>query len=55
MTPATVKVIVDALKKAGINFIASLPELNLQPLVQAVHDDDSFIHEIGRASCRERV
>ncbi|MBI3089775.1 MAG: sulfopyruvate decarboxylase subunit alpha [Candidatus Tectomicrobia bacterium] len=44
MTPATAKVIIEGLKQAGINFVTTLPEFNLQPLVQAIHDDAEIIH-----------
>lgn len=44
MKDETAKVIVQALKKCGINFVASLPELQLLPLINAVSADGDFIH-----------
>ena len=44
MTPATATLIVESLKEAGIDFVATLPELNLQPILQTVQDDPDLIH-----------
>lgn len=44
MTEATAKIIVEGLKESGINFIASLPERQLLPLIQAVIADPDITH-----------
>jgi sulfopyruvate decarboxylase subunit alpha len=36
--------IVEGLKGAGINFIATLPDINLSDLLRAVEEDRDFIH-----------
>jgi sulfopyruvate decarboxylase subunit alpha len=38
------KTIVDGLKRAGINFVATLPEINLTDLLREVEEDRDFIH-----------
>ncbi|HEV8720801.1 MAG TPA: thiamine pyrophosphate-binding protein [Candidatus Binatia bacterium] len=38
------KTIVDGLKRAGINFVATLPDINLADLLREVEEDRDFIH-----------
>jgi len=38
------KTIVDGLKRAGINFVATLPDINLADLLRGVEEDRDFIH-----------
>lgn len=44
------KLIVDAMKQAGVNFITSLPDANLAKLLAAVDDERDLIHV---TLCRE--
>lgn len=44
MTEATAKTILEGLKEAGINFVASLPELQLTPLIEMVDADPDITH-----------
>jgi sulfopyruvate decarboxylase subunit alpha len=36
--------IIAALKRAGVNFIASLPDASLVPLIRGIEADNTFIH-----------
>ena len=49
--------IYNGLKDAGINFIVSVPCVNLSKLLNLIDEDKEITHtsKIGRASCRERV
>ena len=38
------KLIVDAMKTAGVNFIASLPDVNLSKLLAAVDEERELTH-----------
>lgn len=44
MTEGTAKTILESLKEAGINFVASLPELQLTPLIEALEVDPDITH-----------
>jgi sulfopyruvate decarboxylase subunit alpha len=44
------KTIVDGIKRAGINFVATLPDINLADLLREVEEDRDFIHA---PVCRE--
>jgi sulfopyruvate decarboxylase subunit alpha len=37
-------VIIGALKRAGVNFVASLPDASLVPLIQSIDADAAFTH-----------
>jgi sulfopyruvate decarboxylase subunit alpha len=37
-------IVVDGLKRAGINFVATLPDINLADLLREVEEDRDFIH-----------
>ncbi|MBI4322121.1 MAG: sulfopyruvate decarboxylase subunit alpha [Chloroflexi bacterium] len=44
MDALAAKTILEGLKEAGIDFVATLPEANLQPLISAVDAEQSMIH-----------
>lgn len=44
MKDVTAKIIVEGLKESGINFVASLPEFHLLPLIEAVIADPDITH-----------
>ena len=39
-----VRIFVDGLKQAGINFVASLPSRSLSPVIDAIAVNPDFIH-----------